>query len=105
MENKILEQARFQEILLESIPNPVFYKDTQGRYLGCNRAFEDMFEIDRNNLIGKTVRQMWPEHYSNTYMNKDLELFEKSGYAILRVPDARLKAAPFTTWAFFKSDV
>ncbi len=102
MENKILEQARFQETLLESIPNPVFYKDTQGRYLGCNKAFEELFEIDRNDLIGKTVQQMWPERYSSTYFDKDQELFENPGkqYYEFQMP---AKGGTIRDVAFFKS--
>ncbi|HZG38414.1 MAG TPA: EAL domain-containing protein [Nodosilinea sp.] len=29
------------EMVLDSIPQPLFWKDSQGRYLGCNRAFAE----------------------------------------------------------------
>jgi PAS domain S-box-containing protein len=40
--------------VLERIPNPVFYRDTEGTYLGCNAAFEAMFDQPRDELIGHT---------------------------------------------------
>jgi PAS domain S-box-containing protein len=40
--------------VLERIPNPVFYRDTDGTYLGCNAAFETMFDQPREELIGHT---------------------------------------------------
>jgi PAS domain-containing protein len=30
----------FLQVLIDAIPVPIFYKDMQGRYLGCNREFE-----------------------------------------------------------------
>ena len=35
------KQLSFTQQLIEAMPNPVFYKDAEGRYLGCNAAFED----------------------------------------------------------------
>ena len=34
------EQAFFLQQLGDIIPSPIFWKDTQGRYQGCNTAFE-----------------------------------------------------------------
>src|SRR6202008_5012579 len=48
-------QLSFPQQLIEAIPNPVFYKDTEGRYLGCNAAFEDYTALPRSKIIGKTV--------------------------------------------------
>ena len=41
MEQALREQKDFLQTLMDSIPNPVFYKNTEGVYLGCNKAFED----------------------------------------------------------------
>ncbi|PWC33917.1 diguanylate cyclase [Azospirillum sp. TSO35-2] len=37
------EQRRFIETLVELMPNPVWYKDADGRYALCNRAFRELF--------------------------------------------------------------
>lgn len=48
-------QLDFQRALLESIPYPVFVKDAEGRYLAVNRAYEEMFECSRADLLGRTL--------------------------------------------------
>jgi PAS domain S-box-containing protein len=58
---------------------PVFYKDSDGYYLGFNRAYEVFFGKSRNELIGKTAFEINPEAFAKAYHTKDLELFEKGG--------------------------
>ena len=41
--------------MIEALPNPVFFKDTDGRYLGVNSAWESYFGVPRESFIGKTV--------------------------------------------------
>jgi PAS domain S-box-containing protein len=40
MADKLEERIRFTQELIDAIPVPVFYKDIDGRYLGCNAAYE-----------------------------------------------------------------
>ncbi|MGZ5047342.1 MAG: bifunctional diguanylate cyclase/phosphodiesterase [Usitatibacter sp.] len=51
-------QLSFTQQLIEAMPNPVFFKDREGRYLGCNRAFEKFVGEPRDELIGRTVRDI-----------------------------------------------
>lgn len=62
-EQEIAEKVAFQQVLLESVPFPIFYKDADGRYLGCNRAFLDAYGIEHGDIIGKRVAEflMVPE--------------------------------------------
>ncbi len=46
------------QAIMDSMPNPVFFKDAEGRFLGCNRAYEDTFGISRDQIVGKTVREL-----------------------------------------------
>ncbi|MDR1935160.1 MAG: response regulator, partial [Candidatus Accumulibacter sp.] len=50
---ELANQLLLQETLFDILPNPVFVKDAQNRYLKCNRAYEQFFAISRNELIGK----------------------------------------------------
>ncbi len=47
-------QLHFMRELLEVIPNPIFYRGADGRYLGFNRAWEEFFGVQREDWIGKT---------------------------------------------------
>jgi len=54
-EREVSNQLRFIAQLIDTIPSPVLYKDIAGRYLGCNRAFEEFAGRPRAELIGRTV--------------------------------------------------
>lgn len=51
-------RLRFLQTLSDSIPNPVYYKDLDGRYLGCNRAYEQIRGVVRAELLGKTTSEI-----------------------------------------------
>lgn len=72
-------QLVFLETLIDTIPNAVFYKDAEGRYIGCNRAFEDFMQRSRSEIIGKTVFDMGPIEIAQKYHEKDQELFSRGG--------------------------
>ncbi len=54
-ERKLADELSFQHALLETLPYPVFVKDGQGRYLAVNQAYEQLLEISRNDILGKTL--------------------------------------------------
>ncbi len=49
------EQLFFLGELLNALPNPVFYKDTEGKFLGYNQAFIRLAGISGDELLGKTA--------------------------------------------------
>ncbi|HWR40136.1 MAG TPA: response regulator [Patescibacteria group bacterium] len=51
-------QMAFQTALVDSIPNPVFYQDPEGRLLGCNVIFERTFNIRRADIVGKRLAEL-----------------------------------------------
>jgi diguanylate cyclase (GGDEF)-like protein/PAS domain S-box-containing protein len=40
--------------LIDFVPDLIFYKDCEGKYLGCNKAFEEFKGINRSELIGQS---------------------------------------------------
>jgi len=46
--------------LLDAIPNPIFYTDAAGRYLGFNKAFEENIGRQRHLMLGDGVGQALP---------------------------------------------
>jgi two-component system sensor histidine kinase/response regulator len=49
--------------LIDSIPDVIFYKNTQGQYLGCNKAAQELFGTSEADVIGK---------YSEDFLNAEL---------------------------------
>ncbi len=73
------EQLFFLQVLLDAIPSPVFYKDTQGIYLGCNKGFEEFIGLAKDKIVGKTVYEIAPKHLADTYHDADSKLFHNQG--------------------------
>ncbi len=57
----LAESQRFLQLVLDCLPTPVFYKDTEGRFLGCNQAFEKYMGYPRSDIIGHTLYDLAPE--------------------------------------------
>ena len=77
LQGELKRSLNFTESLLASIPTPIFYKDTAGRYLGCNAAFSEIMGVTAEQIRGKTVQDLWPSEHALTYHQKDLELLEQ----------------------------
>lgn len=65
--------------LLSVFPVPVFYKDANGRYIDVNESFITTFGYQREQVIGKTVFDIYPRELAEFYDQKDKELFESGG--------------------------
>ena len=48
-------QLLFLQTLLDAIPNPIFYKDSNRLFLGCNSTFESFVGMRSEEIIGKSV--------------------------------------------------
>lgn len=77
--NELRENAYFLDLLLNTLPVPVFFKDIQGRYTGCNAAFESFFGKPKKDLTGKTAFDIHPPDKAMIYHAKDVEMFEGKG--------------------------
>lgn len=69
-------QLSFLQILIDTIPSPVFYKDSSFRYLGCNNAFEETLGISRDQLVGKSTFDISPKELAEVYHKADQDLWE-----------------------------
>jgi PAS domain S-box-containing protein len=81
-ENRISQLEKnlsYFKALLETLPHPVFYKDRNGVYTGCNKAFERFCGQDRSRIIGKTVYDMGPAEIADKYHRMDEQLFSAGG--------------------------
>lgn len=81
-EEIIRRQLAFEQILIDTIPFPIFYKNADGLYIGCNQAFEEFFGWSKEFIIGKSVYDLTPKEIADKYHEKDRELFEHPGTQI-----------------------
>ncbi|QBJ79626.1 bifunctional diguanylate cyclase/phosphodiesterase [Aquitalea sp. USM4] len=78
-ERAVKDQLQFITRLVDTIPNPVFYKDEVGRYIGCNLAFEQFIGTPREQLIGYSVFDLSPPDLAARYHAADQSLFNSRG--------------------------
>ena len=69
----------FVRQLIDTIPSPVFYKDLDGRYIGANRAFEQLTGRPLDALIGRTVLDLYGPELAQRYAAADAELLANPG--------------------------
>ena len=70
-------QAQLLESLLSAIPNPVYYKNLEGKCLGCNQAFEELVGQSRKRIVGEKEADLWPKVYQADYARQDLALLKR----------------------------
>ncbi|AMV72761.1 sensor histidine kinase [Desulfuromonas sp. DDH964] len=72
-------RSRFLQRLIDTIPNPLFYKDSAGRYQGCNQAFLDLHGLTREAVVGRQVEDLAPPELAAHYRQQDDALFASGG--------------------------
>jgi len=80
------EQLHFLQLLINTIPNPVFYKDAQGLFRGCNTAFEQLVGLPGEKIVGKTSHDIYPTDFADRYSYMDNLLFREPGIQAYESP-------------------
>jgi diguanylate cyclase (GGDEF)-like protein/PAS domain S-box-containing protein len=104
------EQLVFIQQLIEAVPQPIFFKDAEGRYLGVNRAWELFFGIPREKFVGKSVFELYPDEpdLARRHHAKDAELFASPGSqsyeAAIRDAQGELRQTIYNKATFNRAD-
>ena len=85
IEAELKRSLQFTESLLSAVPIPVFFKDAEGRYLGCNKAFTEIMGVTPGEIKGKKVYELWPSEHAEMYHQKDLEVMHNLEHQDLRI--------------------
>ncbi|WP_277760725.1 transporter substrate-binding domain-containing protein [Pseudomonas sp. A34-9] len=54
-EKDLGDQLAFQHALIDSMPDPVFVRDLQGRLIMCNRSYEDALSVRLDQVLGRLL--------------------------------------------------
>ncbi|MBN1487035.1 MAG: PAS domain S-box protein [Anaerolineae bacterium] len=86
MEQQLQSNLEFLKTLLDAIPSPVFYKDAQGIYQGCNAVFaQQILGLPKDEIVGKSVTDLpdsIPTSLAKIYHERDLALLKTQGTQI-----------------------
>ncbi len=104
-EEELIHQNRFIETLLDSVPNPLFYMDKNGNYLGVNKSFSDYYGLDASDIIGKKVFDFENVDIASEQSKSDQLIFsglEKRQVfeRVLHLPDGSVRNAIITKSPF-----
>ena len=59
-QEELLLQKNKLETLINSIPDPIYIKNVENKYIGCNRAFEELAEKTEHDILGKEDHAVFP---------------------------------------------
>lgn len=84
-------QLRFQESLLNALPNPVAFSDAHGRFTRVNTAFNLLVSLGNSEIFGRTATQILGPSLGRIWEEMDDELrageVQVSGEATYQHPD------------------
>jgi PAS domain S-box-containing protein len=52
------KQLAVFRLVSDNVPSPIFLKDVDGRYLACNRAFEQLMGLPREAILGHRIQDL-----------------------------------------------
>jgi PAS domain S-box-containing protein len=81
-QEEILNQSSFINSLLNSIPDCISYKDLNGRFIGCNPAFEKFFGKTLQELKGKTAYEIFGKKRAEAIFKAEQQIL-KTGNGML----------------------
>jgi PAS domain S-box-containing protein len=74
LELELSNRIEFDKVLLDTIPNPIYYKNIDGKFLGFNISFASLVNSSRDEIIGKTAFDFFPFKVANANTQIDKEL-------------------------------
>jgi len=88
LELDLADQLAFRQALLDTIPYAMFYKGADTRFLGFNKAYEEVFGVRREDLIGKSVLDLeyLPLADRLAYQTEDEAVIANAGEAHKEMP-------------------
>lgn len=71
---EIEEKSALLKALINSIPDIIFYKNTDSVYIGCNKAYEEYVGKLENEITGKTDFELFDQPTAIKHRNMDLDV-------------------------------
>lgn len=78
-EIKLNLNLKFMQKLINTMPTPVFYKDSMGIYRLSNVSFENFLGKEKKDLIGYTAKEISPKKYGDIYYDADKKIMKNHG--------------------------
>ena len=73
------EDLFIQASFLDTLNQPIFAKDTYGRYLYCNQAFADFIDLPLEDIINRKAQDFSPMNLAKIDAHSEEELLRNNG--------------------------
>ncbi|MDB4257369.1 ATP-binding protein, partial [Arcobacteraceae bacterium] len=71
-----INKLNFEDVLLDSLPNPVYYKDIKGKFIECNNRFSKLVNTDKKDIIGKSAYEFFPQSVADRHKSIDQKIMK-----------------------------
>ncbi len=98
-ESQLQESKKFLQLIIDSIPHQIFWKDTNSIYLGCNRLFAESAGVSSSQeIVGKNDYDLcWKKEESDWYRECDCQIIA-SGIPELGIIETQQQTGEKQTW-------
>lgn len=79
VEAALRQELAFKQALIDALPFPVFFKGTDGRYIGCNTRFAEVAGRGMADIVGHTIHDVLPAPQAEDFARDDSEMFRNPG--------------------------
>jgi len=79
LQKELQNRIKFDKVLLNTIPNAFYYKNKDGKILGCNQAFAELFQTTQKNVVGQTAHDIYSYEIALHNENIDKKLLQTLG--------------------------
>jgi diguanylate cyclase (GGDEF)-like protein/PAS domain S-box-containing protein len=69
----------YLQACIDNLPAPIFFKNADGIYVGCNVAFATFIGRAPDGVVGRSVFEVAPEALASRYQTADDELLRRGG--------------------------
>lgn len=95
------EIINLMQQMLDHSPKVIFWKDSSGCILGCNVACEQLMGMSKNELIGKTITDLFSDYQATLFITADKIAIQQGSYQYdisFKAPTGKIIEARVDVW-------
>ncbi len=104
----LVKKLELEGVLLDTLPNPVYYKNKEGAFIKCNECFCKLLQLEKKDIIGKLAYSFFSKKTSDRHKRIDSEIIDTLGTntdeIVFTSPDGSIKYITLNKAVYLKPD-
>jgi len=95
------ETINLMQQMLDHSPKVIFWKDTTGKIIGCNKSCEQLMGLSRDELVGKTITDLFNDYQVDLFSAADTIALKTGEYEYdisFKAPTGKIVEARVNVW-------